>query len=292
MAPIFSLIFNPVAGGGRTAKMMPEVQRCLASLGASFDSTESRDLQHARSLARARGSAGAIVVAIGGDGLIGAVAGELETTGATLGIIPGGRGNDFARVLGIPTDVKGACSLLVGPERREIDIGSVDGHWFVGIASAGYDSDANAIANSTKLISGSAVYCYAALRALAGWKPARFDLEIDDRLKLSYTGYSIVCANSKAYGGGMFVAPDAELDDGLLDIVMTGDTSKARFLMSLPKVFKGTHVDNPSVGVQRGSKVRVSADRPFVMYADGDPIAQLPATVEIHHRALRVIAPR
>src|SRR6202008_2666655 len=95
----------------------------------------------------------------------------------------------------------------------------------------------------------------------------------------SFSGYSFAAANSKAYGGGMFIAPDAELDDGLLDVVITEAVSKLHFLINLPKVFKGTHIENPEVRVLRVRELRVSADRPFTVYADGDPIAELPATI-------------
>lgn len=291
MARSVSLIVNPAAGGGRAAQVQPQVERALVALGTTFHSTQTRDIEHARVLARAAASAGEVAATLGGDGLVGAVAGEMEKTGGILGILPGGRGNDLARVLGIPTDPDAACRILAAGHERAMDIGSVDGRWFVGIASAGFDSDANRIANQTTLIRGNAVYAYAALRALAAWAPARFDLELDGRERLSYEGYSVVCANSKAYGGGMFVAPDAEIDDGLLDIVMTGRVSKRRFFLNLPKVFEGEHVNEPGVAVRRAAEVRVAADRPFTMYADGDPIAELPVTVRIHHRALRVIAP-
>jgi len=106
------------------------------------------------------------------------------------------------------------------------------------------------------------------------------------------TGYSVGVANSKAYGGGMYAAPGAELDDGKLDIVTLADMPKRRFLGSLlPKVFRGTHVDEPEVTVLRAAQVTIAADRPFTMYADGDPIAELPATVRVLPAAVRVLVP-
>jgi YegS/Rv2252/BmrU family lipid kinase len=203
-------------------------------------------------------------------------------------VIPGGRGNDFARVAGIPDDPVEAVACLEAGHVREIDVGEVNGGRFLCIASLGFDSDANRIANEAKLVRGNLVYAYAALRALAAWKPARFDLELDGR-RSSVRGYSVAVANSKAYGGGMFIAPDAELDDGMLDVVTSGEVGKFRFLANLPKVFKGTHVNEPEVNVERAQTVRITADRPFSVYADGDPIADLPATVTVLPRALRVI---
>ncbi len=107
------------------------------------------------------------------------------------------------------------------------------------------------------------------------------------------TGYSAGVANSRAYGGGMFVAPHAELDDGQVEIVALGDISKPRFLFGLiPKVFKGTHLSEPYVHSWRGTAIDVAADRPFAIYADGDPIGELPARIEVEPRCLRVIVPR
>jgi len=230
-------------------------------------------------------------VAIGGDGLVGTLAGAICGTDTELGIVPAGRGNDFARVLGIPTEPAEAARVAYEGEPRLIDVGEVDGKSFVGIASAGFDSDANRIANEAKLVRGNLVYAYAALKALAAWKPAHFEIVVDGERHES-TGYTVAIANSKAYGGGMFLAPQAELDDGKLDVVVSGETTKRHFLRSLPKVFKGTHLDEPSVTCFKGETVDVRADRPFVMYADGDPLADLPATVRVSPRALRVIVPR
>ena len=166
----------------------------------------------------------------------------------------------------------------------------VNGTAFMGIASFGFDSDANRLANEAKLVKGNAVYLYAALRALAAWKPARFSVTVDGE-RHEITGFTVAVGNSKAYGGGMFVLPQAELDDGQLDVMLSREASKLRFLRELPKVFKGAHVDSPSVEFLRGERVEVASDRPFVIYADGDPIGATPATIRVERRCLRVIVP-
>jgi diacylglycerol kinase family enzyme len=167
----------------------------------------------------------------------------------------------------------------------------VDGRRFLGIAGCGFDSDANRIANEARWIRGRFVYAYAALRALAAWKPATFTLTLDGG-RTELRGYGVAVANNRAYGGGMYVAPHAELDDGLFDIVTMTDVSKLRFLTAvLPKVFDGRHVELPEVSEERAAEVRIEADRPFAVYADGDQIADLPATVRLLPRALRVVVP-
>jgi YegS/Rv2252/BmrU family lipid kinase len=285
-----ALLVNPSAGGGRAARVLPEVERELSRLGVAFRTVRTKGLEHARELVREASAAAEVTVTLGGDGLAGAAAGVLRDGVAVLGVLPGGRGNDLCRVLGIPADPVAACAVIAAGAERAIDLGEVDGRVFVGIASCGFDSDANRIANAAPSWLGNLVYAYGALRALAAWQPATFELELDGEAR-RYCGYSVAAANSKAYGGGMFVAPDAELDDGLLDIVVSEHVSKLRFLVELPKVFKGTHVANPAVHVLRARELRISADRPFELYADGDPIARLPATVRLLPRALRVLAP-
>jgi YegS/Rv2252/BmrU family lipid kinase len=219
------------------------------------------------------------------------VAGALKHSEGVLGVLPGGRGNDFARALGIPLDPKQACAVLAGAVIRKLDLGEVNSRTFISIASCGFDSDANRIANETRLVRGNLVYAYGALRALAGWRPARFEIELDGGDAQTVVGYTIAAANSGAYGGGMLMAPDASLQDGLLDVVIVGHVPKLRFLRLLPTVFKGEHVHQPSVSVVRATQVQISADRPFTMYADGDPIAELPATVRVLPGAVRVIVP-
>jgi YegS/Rv2252/BmrU family lipid kinase len=284
----FALFVNPSAGGGRAQALLPDIKRELEARDMAYRIHLTEGLEHGRAGALAAARDGEVPVVVSGDGLIGQIGGALADTDAPLGVIPGGRGNDFARIAGIPTDVTEAVEVLHAGNTRQIDVGEIDGNRFLCIASVGFDSDANRIANETRIVRGNLVYAYAAIRALIAWKPAKFTLVLDGAQR-EITGFSVVVANSRAYGGGMLIAPGAELDDGLLDVVTGGYTSKLRFLANLPKVFKGTHVDDPLVSVERAAEVRVEADRPFTVYADGDPIAELPATVRLLPRALRVI---
>src|ERR1700749_23903 len=165
-----SVIVNPVAGGGRAGRALPAVGAELRRLGLEHRVQATLSLDHARALAREAGGAGEIAVAFGGNGLIGAVAGAVRDDGV-IGVLPGGRGNDFARSLSIPTDLVAACAVLSTGATRRLDLGVVGGRTFIGIASCGFDSVANRIANDTKLVRGNLVYAYGALRALAGWRP-------------------------------------------------------------------------------------------------------------------------
>jgi len=298
---------NPAAGGGRAGRLAPEAERALRAEGLTVRREDTRDLEHARSLATAAAGAGETVVALSGDGMIGAIADALRSLpGAVLGVIPGGRGNDLARVLGIPDDRDAAAAVVAAGHTRAVDLGLVEddeparagaagsgGQAFVGIASAGFDSDANRIANEAPSWLGGLVYVYGALGALISWRPARFEIELDPPgERRSFTAFTVGACNSKMYGGGMRAAPDAMLDDGLLEVVVLENVGKLAFVTRiLPKVFKGTHVREPGVHVFRAREIALSADRPFTMYADGDPIGELPLRVRALPGAITMLTP-
>ena len=284
------LIVNPSAGGGRTARLLPAVEAALRGHGIAFRVERTHSIEHARALARSTLPAGEVAAAMGGDGLISAVAGELRHTDGALAVLPGGRGNDFARKLGLGSDPVAACDVVAEWRERAIDVADIAGRAYLGIASSGLDSDAGDIANATRLNLGRLVYVYATLRAVRAWRPARWEVVIDGAAR-SFTGYSVAVANSGVFGGGMYLAPDAKIDDGLLDVVMIGDLPKRTYLAALPKVFTGAHVREPGVEICQAREVAFHADRPFNVQADGDPIADLPATVRVQHGALRVLVP-
>jgi YegS/Rv2252/BmrU family lipid kinase len=286
----FALLVNPASAGGKALEALPAVHAALDRLQAPHRTVTTRSTQHAAEEAAKAVEQGETVAALSGDGLLRPLAGVLKDTPTALAVIPCGRGNDLARVLGIPTDPTAAAELAVNGPERLIDVANVDGTPYLGIASLGFDSEANRIANDAKLIKGNAVYLYAALRALAAWKPAAFAVTVDGE-RHDVTGYSVAVGNSKAYGGGMFVLPEAELDDGRLDVLISKDTSKVAFLRGVIQTFKAAHVDSPSAQFLRGTTIEVSSDRPFVIYGDGDPIGATPATMRVDQRCLRVIVP-
>ncbi len=285
------LIVNPSAGGGRARRALPAVQEALTARGLEHRTAQTRSLDHAGELAREATAAGEAAVAFGGDGLVGAVAGALSECGGLLGVLPGGRGNDFARMLGIPLRPVAACDVLAAGEVEPVDLGDVNGRRYVGIASCGFDSEANRIANEARLVPGSLVYAYGLIRALASWKPATFTVTIDGGATRTFYGYSVAAANSKFFGGGMMLAPEASLQDGALELVIITHVSRLRFLLLAPSVFRGAHVRQPNVEVIRCSEARIGASRPFDMYADGDPIAELPVSVSARRAAVRTIVP-
>jgi YegS/Rv2252/BmrU family lipid kinase len=284
------LLVNPASGGGRALKLLPRVEAVLDSRRAAFRVVRTKSLAHGIDQALGAVGAGELPVVVSGDGMVGAIGGAMAGSETPLGIVPGGRGNDLARVLGIPTDPAAATEIVLAGHDRAIDVGEVNGHRFLGIASVGFDSDANRRANEARFIRGNLVYLYAALRTMVSWRAARFTIAIGER-RDRMEGYDVIVANSRAYGGGMFIAPDAELDDGEFDVVKIADMGKFRALYNLTKVFKGTHVHIPEIDVFRASRLSLTASRPFAVYADGEHLTDLPADLRVIPRALRVLVP-
>jgi YegS/Rv2252/BmrU family lipid kinase len=299
-APV-CLIVNPAAGGGKAGRVAPAVEAALRGRGLSVRRVDTRDLEHARELAAESAGNGETTVALSGDGMLGVLADALrEIPGAVLGVLPGGRGNDLARVLGIPDDPVAACATIANGVVRPVDLGLVSdarsdapAKAFVGIASVGFDSDANRIANEAPAWLGGLVYAYGALRALAAWRPARFAIELDPPgERKEFTAFTIGACNSKAYGGGMRAAPGALLDDGLLEVIVLESVSKFAFVTRiLPKVFSGKHILEPGVRAFQAKEVSIDCERPFTMYADGDPIGQLPLRVCALRGAVMMLTP-
>lgn len=272
-------------------KALPAVRAELDDLGVPHRDVVTHSIEHAVAEAARAAAAGECVVAIGGDGFAGPLSGALCGAEGALALIPAGRGNDFARTLGIPTDPRAAARVAVRGAERLVDVGEVDGRPFVGIASVGFDSDVQTIANRARVVGGRLVYLYAALRALGAWRPATFEADVDGKTH-TVNGYAVAVANSGTYGGGMRLVPHARLDDGRLDVLLIAAHPKLHYLGSLPKVFRGTHLaDNEFARLTEGATVRLSADRPFTVYADGDPIGELPATVSLRSGRVRVLTP-
>ncbi len=285
-----ALLVNPHSAGGKALKLLPRVEQALDARRAVFRVQRTRGLEHGAEQALLAVEAGELPVVMSGDGLLGAVGGAMAGAETPLGIVPGGRGNDLARVLGVPGEPESAVATLFSGCSRRIDVGEANGKRFLGIVSVGFDSEANRRANETHFLRGNLVYAYAAIRTLLGWKPARFTIRVDDE-RMRLNGYSVSVANSKAFGGGMFIAPDAELDDGEFDIVTIGAVGKLRFVGNLPKVFKGTHVEEDEVRVFRAPHLELSASKPFPVYADGEHLTDLPVSLRVLPHALSVLVP-
>ena len=288
----WTAIVNPVAGRGRTQKLLPELERAASSAGISLH--VSPEPGAPAKIARAAADDGHDLVACGGDGLVTEVAGVAADTGRRLAIVPTGAGNDFARVLGYdPKQPLRALDAVAHGHDRVVDLGRVNGRWYTCVTASGFDAEANRWANTVRRLSGTTLYVAAVLRTLAVYKPHQFRVTVDGNA-LETRAWLVAVGNGPAYAGGMNVAPAARLDDGLLDVTIVGAMSRPEFLWTFPKVFKGTHVGHPKITTLRGSHVQLEsldASIPMEVYADGERVGPLPGTMEAVRDALTVRVP-
>ncbi|MCO1653696.1 diacylglycerol/lipid kinase family protein [Pseudonocardia humida] len=288
MEPVTAVV-NPAAGRGAALVVARRLVEALPAGGVEV--AQTRDPAHAREIAEQACAQGRTVLAVGGDGLAGCVAGPVVAAGGVLAMAPAGRGNDFARQLGLPTDPAAVAEVLLTGRIRHVDVLESGGRVVLGSVYAGVDSAANAIANARPGVPGALVYPYSAVRALLTFRPAGFRLGVDGE-EWSARGYSVVVANSGFYGAGMHIVPTAEVDDGLLDVLVIPDSSRWTLIASMREVYSGTHLRRPDVRVRRGREVELSIDRPLPVYADGEPFADAPLRVRVRPGALRVLVPR
>jgi diacylglycerol kinase (ATP) len=284
----FTALVNPAAGGNAAERLLP-VARHLRDAGVAVTLEHTRSMEHGRSVAHEAAARGDIVVAAGGDGFVSGLAGAVVAADGTLGIVPAGRGNDFARQLGLPSEPAALARLLLTGEPRKVDFIEVARRVVIGSVYAGVDSVANVYANRARRLPASMVYAYGGVRALLTWRPATYHINVDDQ-SYDLRGYTVVVANSGFYGNGMHIAPAAEVDDGQLDVVIIGAGSRWRLIAGMRGLGAGTHVNRPEVTVLRGRSVSITADRPVPAFGDGDPIGELPLTAKVVPSGLTVLA--
>jgi YegS/Rv2252/BmrU family lipid kinase len=289
----FTAIVNPTAGGSAGAAALLRVARVLREAGAELETEYSRSLAHARDLARRAGQQGHVVLAVGGDGIAGGIGGALSGTGTLFGLVPAGRGNDFARALELPDDPAGLARILLHGAPRRVDTVEVESAVHprtvvLGSVYAGVDALANRHANHSRLLRGAASYYAGGLRAVATWRAAGYRVTVDGE-EHTHRGYTVVAANSPYYGSGRMIAPGARVDDGLLDVVMIRHAPRRLFFALMNELKSGAHVDRPEVRILRGRQIRIEADRPVPYGAAGQAEALLPVTARVLPGALAVL---
>ncbi len=290
---------NPAAGRTRRSQVpgLLDAIEELARDGIPIETHVSTSPADALATAAKAAANGRDLVAAGGDGTVGAIAGVAADHGVRLAIVPCGSGNDFASALGYDTGnaTAGLTVLGDGGTDRTIDLGRVNDKWYCSVTATGFDSEANRWANGVTWLSGTPLYVAAVLRTLATYKPHPLRVTVDDDVH-ELRAWMVSVGNSSTYGGGMRITPDAQLDDGLVDVcVIDGSVSRPKLLAQFPKVFKGTHVQIDGVHLWRGARVTVESQDPSVpieVYADGERVGPLPATMHAVSNALTVRVPR
>jgi diacylglycerol kinase (ATP) len=284
----FRVLVNPVSGGGSAPAAVARVVPILEAAGAEVDVVPSESAELSRTVVDEAVAAGDVVVAAGGDGMLASVAGPVVDGGGVLGIVPGGRGNDFARMLGIGSEPEQVARALLAPEPTQVDAVRVDGRVVLGSLYAGVDSLASEIVDRARRLPSAVQYPYAAVRALLTFRPVDVTVTVDG-VDHRQHAYSVVVANSGYYGKGMHIAPAADVRDGLLDVVVLPAGSRVGMVRRLPRVYEGTHTELPGVTVLRGREVRVEADGDVVAYGDGERLCPLPCTATVAPGALNVL---
>jgi YegS/Rv2252/BmrU family lipid kinase len=285
-------IVNPTAGGGRSVRAWNQIAPILREAGWRVTETVTAHRGHARELALDTTSD--VVMAVGGDGTVHEVANGLLSVKrrATMAVVPVGTANDFARALGMPRDPLAAAAALLTAETRTVDVGQVNGRYFVTIAGAGFDGEvARAVNAWPKWFGGHVMYVLGILKTLATYQTTEAEIIVDAGAAARERLFLFAVGNTAWNAGGMRLVPAARMDDGLLHAVVAGPLGRLETLTVLPRVFSGTHVNHRKLWETSGRELRVTAARPLVVQADGEIVGTLPATFTVHPGALSVLAP-
>ena len=303
------VVVNPASAGGRTFKRWPETAALLLGAGIDFETHMTRSPGDATEAVRSALKDGCRrVVAVGGDGTLNEVVdGFFDADGsplgdhATLGLIPSGTGGDFRRTAGIPTTARSAVEILSDGSVRRVDVGRIDfadgtRRHFVNIADCGLGGEVVARVNRSRFksggVRGTAVFLAQSLAAMWTFGSHRVRVTLDDEQVVEHDVTSVVVANGRFFGGGMHIAPDATLDDGVFDVVIVEERGRLRSLTGLPALYRGRHLSQPGVSVHRAAMVRIEClEGPLLFDVEGEQIGSTPATLTCLPGALSIHAP-
>jgi YegS/Rv2252/BmrU family lipid kinase len=301
--PFARVIVNPAAGAGKTGKLWPRIMNLFKGHGLRFDHDLTEAPGHAIELARDAAAKGYdIVVSVGGDGTINEVVNGLYASGniqdALLGIVSTGTGSDYIRTAGVPRGYEDACRRFVRPRQRRVDIGEVEyvknggtvKRLFVNFAGMGFDAEiVRRTSQQYKKLGALPSYLMGTFATLVSYVNKKVTLVVDG-LEEEKRVCTVIMNNGQYGGGGMFTAPGADLSDGLLDVLVVGDLSKPDLLRSLPRIYKGTHLTHPKVGMKKARQIEVkSLDSKMYLQADGELLGEVPARFRILPAALNII---
>jgi diacylglycerol kinase (ATP) len=291
-----ALIVNPTSGKGVGRSIGEQTRRLLLDAGHDVLDVSGADYQQARQRAQDAVAGGVdTLVVVGGDGMVHLGVNLCATTSTRLAVVAAGTGNDFARNLGLPIrDAARSVELLSSGTTRRVDLGRVSHgvageKWFGGVLGAGFDAVVNARAHRMTWPRGQMRYNLALLLELPRFRPIPYAVEVDG-LRVETRAMLVTVANTTSFGGGMRVSPEADVADGLLDVMIVHELSVPALLRVFPKVYSGTHVDHPAVEMHRAKRVRLEATG-IQSQADGETFAELPIDAEVVPGALCVVAP-
>ena len=295
------VIVNPAAGAGKSGKVWPEIMSMFKGNGMRFEHHLTEAPGHAIELACEAAKQGyEMVVAVGGDGTIHEIVNGLYASGclgdALLGIVSTGTGSDYMRTVGVSRNYQEACRSFMSPKIRAVDLGKIEYNkngikqerLFVNFAGSGFDAEIARRTQQSKLLNPLISYLVAALTTLVTYKNKDIILKLDGE-ESTRKVCTVIMNNGRYGGGGMFTAPLAELSDGIFDVMIVGDISKPDFLVSLPRLYKGTHVTHPKVTMKRAKEIEISSTKKMMLQADGEVLGELPARISVMPLALNII---
>ena len=287
------LICNPTAGRGRAHRHIREALSYLESRGARVEMEESRTPEELTRIASesSRQDYDRIVIC-GGDGSLNLAVRDYALGRTPMALLPLGSGDDFATVCGIPKSVNKACDIAIDGEVREVNVATANGKRYMGVAGLGFDSEVNEYANNNgKYLSGSLVYLYAIFRVLPKFKPHRVRISNGSGTREQEIMFAAV-GNSRQYGGGIRIVPEAKIDDDLLDVCIVHSTSIGQLLQTLPRAYTGGHVKKSFVETGRGLEFSFDCDHTLKVFGDGEHLTQTPVTFGLEPKKLPVVVPR
>ncbi|MBW0017154.1 MAG: diacylglycerol kinase [Mycobacterium sp.] len=288
---------NPLSGHGAALEAARRAIARLHQRGVEVVEIIGDDAEDARYLVSAALEKGTDAVLVtGGDGVISNALQVLAGTDVPLGIIPAGTGNDHAREFGIPTrDPEAAADIVIDGWTETIDLGRIsDGNdfekWFGTVAATGFDSLVTDRANRMRWPHGRLRYYLAMFAELSQLRLLPFRLVLDDTEEIEAGMTLVAFGNTRSYGGGVLICPDADHTDGLLDLTMVNEASRTKLLRLFPTALKGTHIELDEVSTARAKTIRVECPG-INVYADGDFACPLPAEISAVPAALRILRP-
>src|SRR6202035_2600473 len=284
-------LVNPAAGRGAGAAHIHRLRVLASRAGAGLVTSRSAD-DLAEQARRAAADGVERLIVAGGDGTMHHAARGLAGTDCALGVVPLGSGNDLAGTLGVPPELEPAVARALTGEVRRIDLVKVGNNLAIGYAGGGFDSEVTRFANEVRYLRGPLIYLYSVIHTLATFKPPGMRVEHDEGVFEGRVMFA-VAANLPRFGGGMRIAPEADIADGLLDLVIVREISRPTLLSVFPKVYAGRHVSHPAVTIVRTRKATLTLDRDMTLYGGGEPLqpmtAGVPVTVEVAPGALKVV---
>ena len=288
------LVTNPKAGRSRGVAAAAQAEDEFRGAGWEVVSRPTTGPTDAAPLARQAAERGFdLVVACGGDGTLSQVLAGLLDTGVPAGIVPAGTGNDLARTLGVSRLPRAAARQLVDGRTVQIDLLEVnDGAlWSANVMGVGFDAAVAArISRGGRFAGRALAYLDAVLQEIVRHRPSQLRLRTPGR-EWQGKALLVAVANGRSYGAGMKIAPQAEVDDGLLDIVLVEEVGRLGFLLNLPRVYAGTHIHHPAVHTWRATEVVIETDRPCPVLADGDLRCETPIRVAVARRRAKLRVP-